>query len=48
MKDQLYYVINGENMIKLDVIEHKIEKGSRAPISPGAVHKSRKNEHFND
>lgn len=35
---ELYYVLDGQGIVVLDGVEHKVEKGSVVHIPPGVVH----------
>lgn len=38
---ELYYVLEGEGTVRLDGVEHSVEKGSVVHIPPGVVHGAR-------
>ena len=38
---ELYYVLEGEGVVLLDGVEHKVRKGSIVHIPPGVVHGAR-------
>lgn len=38
---ELYYVLEGEGVVILDGVEHRVRKGSLVHIPPGVVHSSK-------